>query len=57
MTGMVPLLRELERQGNHGLQPNAAQLAQEVDREFQRIQTFLSAYMETQSSPAQLAKT
>ena len=34
MGGMVPLLRELERQGNEILLPNAPQLAADVSREF-----------------------
>jgi CheY-like chemotaxis protein/HPt (histidine-containing phosphotransfer) domain-containing protein len=56
MVGMVPPLRELERQGNEGLQPNAGQLAFATTREFQRIQTFLTEYLESQGAP-QLAKT
>ena len=57
MAVIVPLLRELERQGNEGLQPNAAQLATDVASEFNRIQTFLSDYMSTHTSLPQLAKT
>jgi len=55
MVGMVPPLRELERQGNEGLQPNADRLAFEAVREFQRIQTFLTCYLESHSAP-RLAK-
>ncbi len=57
MAVIVPLLRELERQGAEGLQPNAAQLAADVSREFNRIQTFLSDYMGAHASAPQLAKT
>jgi len=57
MGGMVPLLRELERQGAEGLQPNAPQLATEVTREFDRIQSFLTDYLGTHASLPQLAKT
>ncbi len=57
MPGMVPLLRELERQGNEGLQPNAAQLAADVGREFQRIQSFLSDYLGSHTPAPHLAKT
>ena len=56
MTGIVPSLRELERQGNEGLQSNADQLANDANREFERIQSFLTDYLDTHSSPAQLAK-
>ena len=56
MVGMVPPLRELERQGNEGLQSNAGKLASDAGSEFQRIQTFLTDYLETHTSP-QLAKT
>ncbi len=45
MTGMVPMLRELERQGHEGLQPNAGQLAADAQLEFARIQKFLSEYL------------
>ncbi len=56
MVGMVPPLRELERQGNEGLQLNAGQLASDAGAEFQRIQSFLTEYLETHAPP-QLAKT
>ncbi len=54
---IVPLLKELERQGNDGLQPNAPQLTADVSREFDRIQSFLTNYMGTHMAPPQLAKT
>jgi len=57
MAVIVPILRELERQGNEGLQPNAAQLAADVAREFDRIQNFLSDYLGAHASLPQLAKT
>jgi CheY-like chemotaxis protein len=57
MAVIVPLLRELERQGAEGLQPNAAQLAADVAREFHRIQTFLSDYLGAHAPAPQLAKT
>ena len=54
---MVPLLKELERQGNLGLQPDAPQLAAKASREFQRLEKFLTEYLDSLASPAQLAKT
>lgn len=45
MTGIIPLLRELERQGGEGLQPSATQLVSDVSREFDRIRSFLINYM------------
>jgi CheY-like chemotaxis protein len=56
MSSMVPLLRELERQGAQGLQPNAPQLSNQVKTEFHCIQQFLSGYLNS-NPPAQLAKT
>ncbi len=57
MTGIAPLLRELERQGLEGLQPNAPQLAQDTAREFERIKTFLTDYLNSANSAPQLART
>ena len=54
MTGIAPVLRELERQGAEGLQPNAPQLAQQTSFEFDRIKTFLTDYL---NSAPQLART
>ena len=51
-----PMLRELERQGYEGLQPNAAQLAVDVSREFDRIQKFLANYVKTLTPSPQLAQ-
>jgi CheY-like chemotaxis protein len=56
MSGMVPLLRELERQGNQGLLPNAPELFAKTKVEFERIHTFLTGYLTT-SPFDQLAKT
>jgi CheY-like chemotaxis protein len=57
MTGMIGLLKELERQGNEGLQANALQLAREARQEFERIEKFLVEYLGTPATPAQLVKT
>ncbi len=57
MAVIVPMLRELERQGAEGLQPNAAQLAADVAREFHRIKTFLSDYLGAHAPAPQLART
>jgi CheY-like chemotaxis protein/HPt (histidine-containing phosphotransfer) domain-containing protein len=56
--GMIfisPMLRELERQGHEGMEPNAPQLAADVKREFDRIQNFLTDYMKATSLSAELA--
>jgi len=42
MSKLVPLLRELERQGFDGKLTNAPELCQEVVKEFKRIQDFLT---------------
>ncbi|HUE37513.1 MAG TPA: response regulator [Candidatus Acidoferrum sp.] len=57
MTGMIGLLKELERQGNEGLQANALQLAQDARQEFERIEKFLVEYLNTPATPPQLVKT
>ena len=57
MTGMIGLLKELERQGNEGLQANALQLAQEARQEFERIEKFLVEYLNAPAAPPQLVKT
>ena len=44
MTRLVPLLRELERQGNAGQLTNAEQFCAEAAREFRRIQDFLAKH-------------
>jgi CheY-like chemotaxis protein len=45
MRRLVPLLREVERQGLEGKLTNAPQLCQEASREFKRIRSFLDAYL------------
>lgn len=57
MSTMVPLLRELERQGCEGLQSSARQLASDVNREFAQIQKFLEDYLKSLPPLAQLVKT
>jgi CheY-like chemotaxis protein len=52
MKGIVPLLRELERQGNEGLLSDAAELCQKVEKEFERIRLFLENYLQKQTSLA-----
>jgi CheY-like chemotaxis protein/HPt (histidine-containing phosphotransfer) domain-containing protein len=47
MTRIVPLLRELERQGDEGRLTNAVELAKNVEAEFKRIQDFLEHYLAT----------
>jgi len=42
MPGLVPLLRELERQGHEGKLTNTAQLYERAAREFTRIKDFLA---------------
>jgi CheY-like chemotaxis protein len=42
---LVSLLRELERQGFEGQLTSAAQLSREAGEEFQRIRSFLEAYL------------
>ena len=57
MSGIVPLLRELERQGQEELRPNAGQLAADTGLEFARIQKFLAEYLDSLASAPALAKT
>jgi HPt (histidine-containing phosphotransfer) domain-containing protein len=49
MRRLVPLLRELERQGLEGRLTNAAEIWEEAGREFAKIRAFLQAYMAGQS--------
>ena len=44
MKRLVPLLRELERQGKSGQLTNAKQLCTEAAREFKRTQDFLTGH-------------
>jgi len=55
MTAIVPLLRELERQGSEGLQPNAAGLTSDVTHEFDRIRSFLLNYLSNLKETESLA--
>ncbi len=57
MSGMVPPLRELERQGRDGLESNAHELALSVTHEFTQIQNFLTDQIKSLPPAAQLAKT
>jgi CheY-like chemotaxis protein/HPt (histidine-containing phosphotransfer) domain-containing protein len=45
MRRLVPLLRELERQGHEEKLTNAAELSRQVNDEFQRIRNFLEAHL------------
>jgi CheY-like chemotaxis protein len=55
MTVISPLLRELERQGIEGFEPNAPELARQTSHEFERIKSFLTEYLNSATAPAQLA--
>ena len=48
MRRLVPLLRELERQGFEGKLTNATELCQDAAREFKSIRTFLESYLSGQ---------
>jgi CheY-like chemotaxis protein/HPt (histidine-containing phosphotransfer) domain-containing protein len=52
MKVIVPLLRELERQGNDGKLANATELCQRVREEFERIRTYLETYLQKQAALA-----
>jgi CheY-like chemotaxis protein/HPt (histidine-containing phosphotransfer) domain-containing protein len=52
MRRLVPLLRELERQGFEGQLTNATQLSREVHEEFERVHQFLDAYLADNSNLA-----
>ncbi|HEX3797181.1 MAG TPA: response regulator [Verrucomicrobiae bacterium] len=54
MTGIAPVLRELERQGMEGLESSALDLARQASCEFDRIKNFLTDYL---NSAPQLART
>lgn len=56
MTLIVPLLRELERQGYEGKLTTAIELSQEVSREYERIRKFLTNYLNSPAPVVQLAK-
>jgi CheY-like chemotaxis protein/nitrogen-specific signal transduction histidine kinase len=52
MRHLVPLLRELERQGLEGQLTSATQLSRQAGQEFERIRGFLEAYLGKDSSLA-----
>jgi HPt (histidine-containing phosphotransfer) domain-containing protein len=52
MARIVPLLRELERQGDAGKLTRATELSQRVGDEFKRISTYLEAYLAKQANLA-----
>jgi signal transduction histidine kinase/two-component SAPR family response regulator len=56
MTRLVPLLRDLERQGAEGSLPNAAQVCQDIAREFKLIQDTLAAIPSLATPPVTLAQ-
>jgi signal transduction histidine kinase/two-component SAPR family response regulator/HPt (histidine-containing phosphotransfer) domain-containing protein len=52
MTRLVPLLRDLEKQGASGTLTTAAQLCEKAAREFKLIQNFLTALPAVAAAPA-----
>jgi CheY-like chemotaxis protein len=52
MRRLVPLLRELELQGSEGQLTSATQLSRQAGEEFERIRSFLGAYLAEHSSLA-----
>jgi CheY-like chemotaxis protein len=52
MGRIVPMLRELEKQGNDGKLINAVELSGQVTEEFKRIRTFLENYLQKQAAVA-----
>jgi len=52
MTRLVPLLRDLEKQGASGTLTNAAQLCENAAHEFKLIQNFLAARPSLAATPA-----
>jgi hypothetical protein len=50
MRQLVPLLRELERQGLEGKLTGAGDLCQQANQEFIRIRSFLDAYLVSHSA-------
>jgi signal transduction histidine kinase/HPt (histidine-containing phosphotransfer) domain-containing protein len=57
MVRIVPLLRELERQGKEGSLTNAAQVCEDAEREFEQIKNFLAAQPALEKMPAPTVKT
>jgi len=56
MVRIVPLLRELERQGTEGKLTNAAEICENARREFKLIQNFLAAQPALATMPAATVK-
>jgi HPt (histidine-containing phosphotransfer) domain-containing protein len=52
ITRLVPLLRELERQGQEGKLTNAEELSRQATKEFEQVRTFLSAQLSLLKAPA-----
>jgi DNA-binding response OmpR family regulator len=52
MRRLVPLLRELEREGCEGRLTHADQLCRQAAAEFESIRQFLEAYLTTRTNPA-----
>jgi CheY-like chemotaxis protein len=52
MGRIVPLLRELEKQGGEGKLTNAPELSRQIGEEFARIQTFLENYLQKHAAVA-----
>jgi two-component system, sensor histidine kinase and response regulator len=52
MTRIVPMLRELEKQGASGKLTGAAQLCEDASREFEAIKKFLAAQPDLAAPPA-----
>jgi hypothetical protein len=52
MRRLVPLLRELEREGYEEKLTHAAELSRQVGDEFDRIRNFLEAHLANHSHPA-----
>jgi CheY-like chemotaxis protein len=50
MSRIVPLLRELEKQGNEGQLTGAAELSRQVNDEFKRIHAYLESYLQKQTA-------
>jgi hypothetical protein len=48
MAGIVPPLRDLEREGDEGKLIHAAKLASQAEQEFHRIRAFLEDYLAQQ---------
>jgi CheY-like chemotaxis protein len=54
MPGISKILKEIERQGEEGMEPNISKLMDDTDREFERIRVFLRAYLDSVPVASQL---